>query len=111
MSLELAAGIDDIATERALSSGWSFVVLPEADAARFSTSSQALLAPARLTEFHGKEFKYKRAVQCTAYESFLSELRKIAESAELCLFACSLYDDTFHPTFTSFAARLTVNVG
>ncbi len=110
MSLELVAGIDDIATERALSSGWSFVVLPKTDAVQFSISAQNLLAPARLAEFHAKKFKYNKVEQCTAYESFLSELRQTAETAALSLFSCSLYDETFHPTFTSFAANVTVNV-
>lgn len=110
MSLELVAGIDDIATERALSSGWSYVVLPKADAAHFSSRAQAFLAPAGLTEFHAKEFKPSRAKQCKAYENLLSALRKTAENAALCLLACSLYDDTFHPTFTSFSARITQNV-
>jgi hypothetical protein len=110
VSLELVAGIDDIATERALSSGWSFVVLPKADAAQFSISARAHLATTRLTEFHAKEFKHSSAKQCTAYENLLSELRKTAENAALCLIACSLYDDTFHPTFTPFVTRVTVNV-
>ncbi len=46
----------------------------------------------------------------TVDENFLSELRKTAENAALCLLACSLYDDSFHPTFTSFSERITVNV-
>jgi len=110
MPLELFAGIDDIATERALSAGWSFVVLPKTDANQFSADARALLAAGRLTEFHAKLFKHKNARECKAYEDLLSLLRKSSESAALCLLACSLYDDTFHPTFTSFAARIMVNV-
>ena len=107
MHLELAAGLDDIATERQLTSGWSFVVLPKKEAAQFSTEAQKLL-PSGAVEFHAKELKYKNSSECRAYSNFLSLLRKSAEATPGSLLASSLNDQTWHENLTSFAERLVV---
>ncbi len=108
-SLALAAGLDDIATERQLTSGWSFIVLPKAEAAQFGAQAQLLL-PSGVSEFHGKALKYQDASHCQAYENFLSLLRNTAETAPACLLACSLNDQTWHSQLTSFAGRIVASV-
>jgi hypothetical protein len=46
MSPKLVAGLDDIASECQLTSGWSFVVLPQTEAVQFAAKARALLPPA-----------------------------------------------------------------
>jgi hypothetical protein len=107
--LDLAAGLDDIATERQLTSGWSFVVLPKAETAQFVTQARQLL-PSGVPEFHANELNTNDVSQCQAYQAFLSLLRKTAEAAPACLLACSLNDQTWHNELTSLASRMVRNV-
>lgn len=107
MHLELVAGLDDIATETQLTSGWSFVVLPKKEASQFSAQARKLL-PSGVTEFHAKELKYKNSSECRAYSDFLSLLRKTAEATPGSLLASSLNDQNWHADLTSFADRLVV---
>jgi hypothetical protein len=109
MPLDLVAGLDDIATERQLTSGLSFVVLPKAEAAQFVTQARQLL-PSGLSEFHANDLNSKDVSECQAYEDFLSLLRKTAETAPASLLVCSLNNQTWHNDLTSFAARIVSNV-
>jgi hypothetical protein len=109
MPLDLVAGLDDIATERQLTSGLSFVVLPKAEAAQFVTQARQLL-PSGLSEFHANDLNSKDVSECQAYEDFLSLLRKTAETAPASLLVCSLNNQTWHNGLTSFAARIVSNV-
>ena len=105
MPFELTGAIDDIATERQLTSGWSFVVLPRTVTAQFLSEAQELL-PTGIVEFHGNAFNSTSRPDVQAYTNFLLLLRKTAESAPGSLLACTLNDQTWHTSLTSFAARL-----
>jgi hypothetical protein len=109
MPIDLVAGLDDIATENQLTSGWSFIVLPKTEAAQFAPQAQRLL-PSGVPKFHAREFNSKDVSQCQAYKDFLSLLRETAEASPACLLACSLNDQTWHNDLTSFAARIVPNV-
>jgi hypothetical protein len=109
MPLGLAAGLDDIATERQLTSGWSFIVLPKGEVAQLAAKAQALL-PSGVLEFHAAELKTQNRSHCQAYEDFLYLLRKTAEAAPGCLLASTLNNQTWHHALTSFAARIVTNV-
>lgn len=109
MPMELAIGLDDIATEKALSSGWSCVVLPKTEVAKFAAESQKLL-PKGMTEFHAKKFSQKKPAHCQAYGDFLALLRKTAETAPGALLASTLNDQTWHADLTSSADRLVTSV-
>lgn len=109
MSLELAAGLDDIATERQMTSGWSYVVLPKSEVAQFFAQSQKLLPPG-VTEFHAKVMNTGDPVQCQAYGDFLSLVRKTAEAQPGSVLACSVNDQTWHEDLTGHADRLVTGV-
>lgn len=109
MPMELAIGLDDIATEKALSSGWSCVVLPRTDVAKFAAEAQKLL-PKGMTEFHAKKFSQKKSAHCHAYSDLLALLRKTAEAAPGALLASTLNDQTWHADLTSSAHRLVTSV-
>jgi len=106
--MELVAGLDDIATERQLTSGWSFVVFPTNEAAQFSAQAQRLL-PSGAPEFHAAKLQYKNPTECQAYSDFLSLLRKTAETPGS-LLAFSLKEQTWDAAFTSFVDRLVAGI-
>jgi len=105
LPLVLLGGLDDVATERQLTSGWSFAVLPEAAANRFTGAAQKLL-PANRTEFHAKEFDTSSAAERKAYSDFLRLLCQEVEATPGSLLACSLNDKSWSANFTGFAERL-----
>jgi hypothetical protein len=105
MLLELMGGIDDIATERQLTSGWSFVILPSTITGQFRSEAQKIL-PSGITEFHARSFDSTNAAECQAYADFLSVLKRTAENTPAALLACSLNDQTWHTDLKSFVARL-----
>lgn len=106
---ELAAGLDDVATEKGLASGWSFFVIPEEAVAPFAVEARNLLSK-KMTEFHAKEFKHKNTDQCRAYTDFLTLIRRTAEAAPAAMLASTLNDRSWHTDLTSFAGRLANNV-
>ena len=108
MSMELAIGLDDIATEKALTSGWSYFVLPITDLAQFATEAKKLL-PKGITEFHAKKFSQKKPAHCQAYRDFLILLRKTAEASSCALLASSLNDQIWSKDLTSFAGRMVTS--
>jgi hypothetical protein len=109
MNLKLSAGLDDIATERQMTSGWSFVVLPTTAVPQFSADAQKLL-PSAKNEFHAKDLNIGDAVECQAYKEFLSLLRKTAEASLGSILACSVNDQTWHADLTGHADRLVTGV-
>jgi hypothetical protein len=68
----LACGCDDVKTEKALTAGWTFFVLPEPAVAEFSAKAARLL-PSGRTEFHAKEMN--RQTESRAYEKFLELIK------------------------------------
>ena len=109
MNLELSAGLDDIATERQMTSGWSFVVLPTAAVPQFSADAQKLL-PSGKKEFHAKVMNTGDAAEYQAYRDFLSLLRKTAEANHGSVLACSVNDQTWHADLTGHADRLVTGI-
>jgi hypothetical protein len=106
MPIDLVAGLDDTATEKTVTSGWSFIILPKKEAAQFSAEARKLL-PSGKAEFHAKKFRYRDS---TAYSDFLSLLRRTAEGTPGSLLACSLNDQTWDTDFTSFVDRLLAGI-
>jgi hypothetical protein len=107
--LELAVGLDDIASERQVTSGWSYFVLPKWEVAQFSAQAQQLLPPGA-TEFHAKAMKAGDSVQCQAYADFLSLMRKTAEAQPSSVVACSVNDQTWRADLAGHADRLITGV-
>ena len=109
MSLKLVAGLDDVATKRQLTSGWSFIVLPESELVQFETRARSLL-PSAVTEFHAAELDAGNVAECQAYEDFLRLLRTTAESSAGCLIASTLNNQSWHNSLTSSASNIVTGV-
>jgi len=109
MSLELLVGLDDLATERQLTSGWSVVALPLGEASRFSAKAAALL-PTGMTEFHAATFNSSDAASRKAYTDFLSLLRTAAESGPGSLLATTLNNKSWHTSLTTFADKFVPTI-
>jgi hypothetical protein len=109
MNLKLSAGLDDVATERQMTSGWSFVVLPTAAVAQFSADAQKIL-PSGRKEFHAKSMNTGDTADCLAHRNFLSLLRKTAEANHGSFLAFSVNNETWHVDVTSYADRLVTEI-
>jgi hypothetical protein len=72
MSLKLVVGLDDVATERQVTSGWGFVALPEATGLQFERDTRMRFGG---KGFHAKEFRHQSLRQTKNYTDFLLLLR------------------------------------
>jgi hypothetical protein len=74
----LVAGMDEVATEPQLVSGWTYFVLTDADRIRYEAAVSRLNAAGAPRHYHAKKFKKARASE---YEAFLRVLRDALENA------------------------------
>jgi hypothetical protein len=99
-------GIDDVATERGLTAGWGYFVLP-GNAVPAFVSDASKLVPAGRSEFHAKEMALSES---GAYQDFLVLIRNYIEAYPYS-FACVLgADQNWGGRFSQSTARITESV-
>ena len=102
----LSAGIDDVATEKGLTAGWGYFVLPGQAVSSF-VSDASKLVPAGRNEFHANEMAVS---ETGAYQDFLGLIRNYIE-AHPYAFACVLGADVnWGGLFSQSAERITESV-
>lgn len=74
----LVVGIDEVATEKQLVSGWTYFVLADPDRMRFEAAVRQLANAGGLRHYHAKKFKKAMAAE---YEAFLRLVRNAVEGA------------------------------
>lgn len=97
-----ATGIDDIATMHAGCSGWTIVSIDQTLLTDFENAARRILQTARLSSFHGKEFKRKKI---DSYVEFLKLIRSTLESGPgfVC---CTLLGQDWKSDFDAFCERV-----
>jgi hypothetical protein len=110
-SVLLLGGLDDVATEKQLTLGWAFVILPETSARRFVARAQRLLPlPSGRREFHAKELNPHNPAERQAYADFLRQVRREAETIAGALLAVTLNDRSWDNHLSGFAERIAQRV-
>lgn len=93
-----ATGIDDIATMNAGCSGWTIVSIDHSLLNDFEKNAKIILKDAKITSFHGKEFKRRKS---GAYVDFLKLIRSTLESGAG-FASCSLLGQDWKSEFDTF---------
>lgn len=99
------AGIDETATETALSEGWTYFILPKEYVEDFEKAADKLVSP-KLKVFHGKKFKKEFKKEYTAF------LRLTREYVEKCpaLLAVTLNNESWKKKYVDFCYRMLEEV-
>lgn len=101
----LVCGIDDFATEKQLTSGWTYFVVPATALPDFCRRSAELL-PNHHSEFHAKAFKPSQAV---AFERFLRLIRDTIDQQEHSVVRVSSSSAPWAKALSEFANRVIAN--
>lgn len=102
----ISAGIDDLATERQISEGWSYFVIENELLDMFSCKSEKILKDIALDSFHGKLFKRRFKER---YLDFLKLCREYSEKSEISLIAVILQNEMWKNQFIPFTERIIKN--
>lgn len=103
----ILAGIDDLATEKQLSEGWSYFVIEKEFLKEFSRKAEKLLTNTKLNSFHGKN--YKRRFRDN-YLNFLKLCREYTEKSNISILSVILQDENWKNKFIPFTERVIKNV-
>jgi hypothetical protein len=95
----LVAGVDELASETALSEGWTYSLFPPASIAAIDAAVSGLGVKA----FHGKKFKKG---QVSEYRVFLASARRQLELHDNALLMSTLLDTSWKKEFLALGRRL-----
>lgn len=103
----VTCGIDDVATERQATAGWTFFMLPTAAVADFTSHASQLVPPGQ-SEFHAKKMNLRS--EALHYERFLDLISKTIEAHPYSL-ACTVGADiSWKSQFAAFAQQIIGSV-
>ena len=97
---ELIVGLDEIATERQLSEGWTYIAFPKLKLPKFVKEVGEICTGVPNCVFHGKKFK---KAQANDYHQFLRTIREVVEDNPPSLLAFTLMNQSWKSKYTSTA--------
>jgi hypothetical protein len=99
----LSVGIDEIATETQLSSGWCYFLIRNNELANMKSEVDALLQTANLRSFHAKKFIQS---ETTHYEQFLRIIRKYIQQSNPSILSSILNNPSWNDEYIRFCEKL-----
>lgn len=99
----LTVGIDEIATETQLSSGWCYFFIRNNEFLNMKSEVDALLKTANLRSFHAKKFKES---ETTYYENFLQIIRKYIQDSNPSIISSILNNPSWNDEYIRFCEKL-----